>query len=163
MSNKTQLQTNNTALDGYITRINAAKEVAAGLPEAGGSSGSGNVNTVDMTFVLDDEAIAKTTSNGLVVYGYIETYTAENGFMCTAYGLDQSTTSITVNNIVCNSLMMFVCYVDEQKEGMWMSMYNGNDFEENYCLTNGYNNIGFPLVVYNAPENNETVNVNVSW
>lgn len=36
MSNKTQLQTNNTALDGYITRINAAKEVAAGLPEAGG-------------------------------------------------------------------------------------------------------------------------------
>lgn len=39
MSNKTQLQTNNTALDGYITRINAAKEVAAGLPEAGGGGG----------------------------------------------------------------------------------------------------------------------------
>lgn len=37
MSNKTQLQTNNTTLDGYIARINAAKEVAAGLPEAGGS------------------------------------------------------------------------------------------------------------------------------
>lgn len=39
MSNKTQLQTNNTALDGYIARINAAKEVAVGLPEAGGSGG----------------------------------------------------------------------------------------------------------------------------
>ena len=38
MSNKTQLQTNNTALDGYISRINAAREVAASLPEAGGSS-----------------------------------------------------------------------------------------------------------------------------
>lgn len=36
MSNKTQLQTNNAALDGYIARINAAKETAAGLPEAGG-------------------------------------------------------------------------------------------------------------------------------
>lgn len=33
MSNKTQLQTNNTTLDGYITRINAAKEVVAELPE----------------------------------------------------------------------------------------------------------------------------------
>lgn len=44
MSNKTQLQTNNTALDGYIARINAAKEVAAGLPEAGGSGG-GSVET----------------------------------------------------------------------------------------------------------------------
>lgn len=40
MSNKTQLQTNNTTLDGYIARINAAKDVAASLPEAGGSGGS---------------------------------------------------------------------------------------------------------------------------
>jgi hypothetical protein len=38
MSNKTQLQINNTALDGYIARINAAKDVAASLPEAGGGS-----------------------------------------------------------------------------------------------------------------------------
>lgn len=36
MSNKTQLQTNNASLDGYISRIQAAKEVAATLPEAGG-------------------------------------------------------------------------------------------------------------------------------
>ena len=35
MSNKTQLQTNNTTLDEYIARINSAKEVAASLPEAG--------------------------------------------------------------------------------------------------------------------------------
>ena len=39
MSNKTQLQTNNTALDGYITRINAAKDLASSLPEAGGGEG----------------------------------------------------------------------------------------------------------------------------
>lgn len=41
MLNKTQLQTNNTALDGYIARINAAKDVAASLPEAGSGGGSG--------------------------------------------------------------------------------------------------------------------------
>jgi hypothetical protein len=41
MSNKTQLQTNNTALDALITRVNAAKDVAASLPEAGGGSGGG--------------------------------------------------------------------------------------------------------------------------
>jgi hypothetical protein len=44
MSNKTQLQTNNTALDGYIARINAAKEVAANLPDAGGSGGGSDEN-----------------------------------------------------------------------------------------------------------------------
>lgn len=42
MSNKTQLQTNNNALDGYIARVNAAKEVVATLPEAGSGGGGGN-------------------------------------------------------------------------------------------------------------------------
>lgn len=41
MSNKTQLQTNNTALDALIARVNAAKDVAASLPEAGSGSGGG--------------------------------------------------------------------------------------------------------------------------
>ena len=43
MSNKTQLQTNNTNLDALITRVNTAKNTAASLPEAsgGGSSGGG--------------------------------------------------------------------------------------------------------------------------
>lgn len=36
MSNKTQLQTNNASLEGYISRVNAAKEVAATLPDAYG-------------------------------------------------------------------------------------------------------------------------------
>lgn len=36
MSNKTQLQTNNASLDECIARVNAAKDVAATLPEAGG-------------------------------------------------------------------------------------------------------------------------------
>ena len=49
MSNKTQLQTNNASLDGYIARINAAKEVAASLPEAGGSGSGANVETCTVT------------------------------------------------------------------------------------------------------------------
>ena len=48
MSNKTQLQTNNTNLDALISRVNAAKNVAASLPEAGGSGGS--LETVTVTF-----------------------------------------------------------------------------------------------------------------
>lgn len=55
MSNKTQLQTNNTALDGYIARINTAKEVAASLPEAGGSGG-GSVETCTLTIFGDAPA-----------------------------------------------------------------------------------------------------------
>ena len=34
MSNKQQLQTNNINLDALITRVNAAKDIAASLPEA---------------------------------------------------------------------------------------------------------------------------------
>jgi hypothetical protein len=36
MSNKTQLQTNNTNLQSFIDRVNAAKDIAASLPEASG-------------------------------------------------------------------------------------------------------------------------------
>lgn len=60
MSNKTQLQTNNTALDGYIARINAAKEVAAGLPEAGGGGG-GSVETCDCAFLCDAPSMEDAT------------------------------------------------------------------------------------------------------
>lgn len=50
MSNKTQLQTNNTALDALITRVNAAKDVAASLPEAGGGSGGTNLETITIIY-----------------------------------------------------------------------------------------------------------------
>lgn len=39
MSNKTQLQTNNAKLDNIITLVDEAKDIAASLPEAGGSGG----------------------------------------------------------------------------------------------------------------------------
>ena len=63
MSNKTQLQTNNTTLDGYIARINAAKDIAASLPEAGGSSSGGDVETCIIT--LSDET-------GSVIWHYTD-------------------------------------------------------------------------------------------
>lgn len=73
MSNKTQLQTNNTALDALITRVNAAKDVAASLPDAGGGSG-GNVETCTVRFdnvsVTDDTPIhgiaAMVIENGIM-------------------------------------------------------------------------------------------------
>lgn len=48
MSNKIQLQTNNTTLDTLITRVNAAKDIAASLPEAGSAGGSIEICTVSI-------------------------------------------------------------------------------------------------------------------
>lgn len=54
MSNKTQLQTNNTNLDALIARVNTAKDTAASLPEVGsGGSGGASIETVTFT-VLED-------------------------------------------------------------------------------------------------------------
>ena len=41
MSNKIQLQVNNTNLDTLIARVNSAKNTASSLPEAGGGGSSG--------------------------------------------------------------------------------------------------------------------------
>lgn len=53
MSNKAQLQTNNTALDALITRVNAAKDAAASLPEAGGGSGGESFDNCTIVFQCD--------------------------------------------------------------------------------------------------------------
>jgi hypothetical protein len=56
MSNKTQLQTNNTALDALITRVNAAKDTAASLPEAGSGGG---IQTCTVTFNSTNSSYTK--------------------------------------------------------------------------------------------------------
>ena len=50
MSNKQQLQTNNTKLDSLIERVNAAKDTAASLPAAGTAieAWTGTLNIVTM-------------------------------------------------------------------------------------------------------------------
>ena len=58
MSNKTQLQINNTSLDSYIDRVNAAKDIAASLPEAG----------VTEPVIVPLEV----TKNGVYTTGYFE-------------------------------------------------------------------------------------------
>jgi hypothetical protein len=50
MLNKTQLQTNNNTLEALITRVNAAKDTAASLPEAGGGS---EIQTCTITITKD--------------------------------------------------------------------------------------------------------------
>ena len=56
MSNKTQLQTNNTNLDALITRVTAAKDTAASLPEAGG----GGSDTIDTS--MEDGLVTREVS-----------------------------------------------------------------------------------------------------
>jgi hypothetical protein len=45
MSNKTQLQTNNANLQSFIDRVNAAKDIAASLPDAG-TGGGGSIDPI---------------------------------------------------------------------------------------------------------------------
>lgn len=107
MSNKTQLQTNNTALDGYIARINAAKEVAASLPEAGsGGSGSGSsadIKTCTISGFHSSPVHYTTVENGEIVYKTetLSTYTDKITVLCDSLifyiGLDDSTVTIEVS------------------------------------------------------------------
>lgn len=66
MSNKTQLQTNNTALDALITRVNAAKDTAASLPEASGGGG-GSVETCNVDITPRDPSTVSYVNNGRVI------------------------------------------------------------------------------------------------
>ena len=98
MSNKTQLQTNNTNLDALITRVNTAKDTAASLPEAGGGSG---INTC--TVIID-------VLTGIYAWKYA----------CTAYESDSfvmknsdfydgvTSSSITLTNVVCGSVITVI-------------------------------------------------------
>ena len=93
MSNKTQLQTNNTALDGYIARINAAKDVAARLPEAGGSGG-GSVETCTLTVNGD------TPTDGIEKLWYIDGSSEIKSALLPSFG-----NSVTIN-VMKNSIFV---------------------------------------------------------
>lgn len=107
MSNKTQLQTNNTALDGYIARINAAKEVAASLPEAGGggNSNSGSLDTCTLNF-------SGTSLGGTGLYYFYQT--VENGNVVLKYD-NASTYTI---EMVCGSYLVVICSSNTY-DGQW--------------------------------------------
>lgn len=98
MSNKTQLQTNNTALDGYIARINAAKEVAASLPDA---SGGGSIETCTLNITNNDNGFSlnylacETLQDGVKVLNILH-----DGYSLTGF-------NFSVSNVICGSF--FYC------------------------------------------------------
>jgi hypothetical protein len=98
MSNKTQLQTNNTNLDALISRVNAAKDTAASLPEAGsGGSGGGSIETCTITFDNISWGCPIVIVSAMVVEnGIYQTYT---NFSDTGNQLY----TITIPNVVCGS------------------------------------------------------------
>lgn len=92
MSNKTQLQTNNNALDALITRVNTAKDTAASLPDAGGSGG-GSVETCTVNIAGDGDGMVHYTS---CINGQIDV-------VCGAFS-----NGAALNNVVCGSACTFM-------------------------------------------------------
>jgi hypothetical protein len=115
MSNKIQLQTNNASLDDYIARINAAKDVAAGLPEAGGGTNvetcAVTINYVDTDFSgLGSNVSSTIYCNTLDNSGNIQSTVLQSGvdFEFTAGIWGSANASITINNIVKNSILVIM-------------------------------------------------------
>ena len=104
MSNKTQLQTNNAALDSYIARINAAKDVAASLPEADSGGGGGGIETctvvIRINFDFLDPSIYYITQNQS---GEVEIKSDYNFYHPNG---DSSVMEYTAENVCCNSMMV---------------------------------------------------------
>lgn len=103
MSNKTQLQTNNTNLASYTDRVSALIDVANSLPEAGGSGG-GSVDTCTVNIV--------TTRGGndtARIVGYMCT-SVDNGqikidYMRPSYNSGDNIQAIQ-SEVVCGSSMI---------------------------------------------------------
>lgn len=94
MSNKIQLQTNNTALDALITRVNVAKNIAASLPEAGGGSGGeASLETCTVT-------ISGSQSLHSIFY-----YTAVENGIITVKNATATSLPVTLSSCLCNSML----------------------------------------------------------
>lgn len=128
MSNKTQLQTNNTALDALITRVNAAKDTAASLPEAGGGGG-GSVETCTVTITIGP-------SGGAL--GYVA-YTSVHNNEVVAYNktFDESTSIEII--CLCGSMLV----VNETYARVVHTYENLQEIANN---VNGFSNLGDPRI-----------------
>ena len=96
MSNKTQLQTNNTNLDALITRVNAAKDTAASLPDAGNGSGSGASFTQGI-FTLEDNGMYEPGLNQYVAHATDLNLSSRNAVHITSVGPSGSIRGIALS------------------------------------------------------------------
>lgn len=113
MSNKTQLQTNNNQLDALITRVNAAKDAAASLPDASGGGSARQTFTLKIVFhesYFDfiNENMGMSVAQGFAQY----TCLGEDGnpvlsMIDAEDALIYSPTEIKIiENVLCDSLFM---------------------------------------------------------
>lgn len=78
MSNKSQLQTNNTNLDALITRVNTAKNTAASLPNAGSATEDLNTElTTQEDLISQLSTILDSKASGGSSGGSVETCVVE--------------------------------------------------------------------------------------
>lgn len=100
MSNKTQLQTNNTNLDALIARVNSAKDVAASLPESGSSE--------DLSAELTEQANLIAQQQTLI--SNLET--ALDNKAGSSGGGSVETCTVTVNNTIRFGQRAYVSYTN---------------------------------------------------
>ena len=113
MANKTQLQTNNANLDALITRVNAAKNVAASLPSAGGGA-AGGLQTCTVQIKCSQEYFDNSgdqEANFSVIYLTVED---NNSIIKCTLPYDESNQITSPNdfaiieNVVCNSIIQII-------------------------------------------------------
>ena len=130
MSNKTQLQTNNTALDALITRVNAAKDVAASLPEA--SDGSGSVPIVETCAITFNYSSTSTMILSSICY----TKLSDNGpEVVNLIANEFNSASILLENVICNTLIL--AYMEEGGSITYEMSSNINSINDEYISIYG--------------------------
>ena len=109
MSNKIQLQTNNSNLDALITRVNVAKDTASSLPEAGGGGSGSDVETCRVEINLYNPDLEN------VMFAIMPVL--ENDKITSLY----TTTSAIITNVITGSKVTIIIPEDSS------CLYNGTE------------------------------------
>lgn len=99
MSNKTQLQTNNTKIDELTSLAATMKDKAAALPDAGSG---GSVETCTVEIVCQDGAYLTDVATNIVLDGVITPYF----FAFFESVNNEKITSLTIENVLCGSSLL---------------------------------------------------------
>lgn len=133
MSNKTQLQTNNTALDALIARVNAAKDTAASLPETGGGGGV-ETCTVKITCPTSD------------IYGYFYTKVVDGNYSMGYFTneSERSNLDVTLTDVLCGG---FIAVQTNISMNFLSVAISGDATYEVICMTSS----AMPIVAITTP------------